>query len=117
MVASDGAGETSWLPVGERLGDGGAHVGPGVDGKALAHFRSVAARLLREDEAPPHSLVLRGRVAQSSYPGGFYRYAIEVGAQTFMVDDPARIALGEPVAVCLPADAVHLYPDGESGVE
>jgi ABC-type phosphate/phosphonate transport system ATPase subunit len=28
----------------------------------------------------------------------------------FMVDDPRRIGAGEPVGVCLPAAALHLYP-------
>jgi putative spermidine/putrescine transport system ATP-binding protein len=115
-VTGDGATEGGWLPAGERQGDGGAHLAPGLEGAALAHFRSIAARLLRDDEAPPHSLVLRGRVDQSSYPGGFYRYAVKVGDQTLMVDDPARIGIGEPVAVCLPAESLHLYPVGETGV-
>jgi hypothetical protein len=54
--------------------------------------------------------VLRGRVAQGSYPGGFYRYAVEVGGRRFMVDDARRVAVGAAVGVCLPAAALHLYP-------
>jgi hypothetical protein len=76
----------------------------------IAHFRSEAARLVRAGEAPQGSLILRGRISQSSYPGGFYRYAVAVGERQFMVDDPRRIGAGEPVGVCLPAAALHLYP-------
>ena len=48
---------------------------------------------------------MRGRVSQVSYPGGIYRYAVEVGTQRFMVDDPRRIEVGESVGISLPAAA------------
>ena len=54
--------------------------------------------------------MLRGRIEQSSYPGGFYRYAVDVGEQRFMVDHAERLAIGEPVGIRLPAAALHLYP-------
>ena len=54
--------------------------------------------------------MLRGRIEQSSYPGGFYRYAVDVGEQRFMVDHAERLAIGEPCGICLPAAALHLYP-------
>jgi hypothetical protein len=86
-----------------------------VAGPALAHFRSEAARLLTAGQpAPADSLVLHGAIAQASYPGGFYRYAVEVGAARFMVDDPRRIATGTAAGICLPAAALHLYPAAAS---
>ena len=45
-----------------------------------------------------------------SYPGGIYRYAVDVGDRRFMVDDPRRIEVGESVGISLPAAALHLYP-------
>jgi putative spermidine/putrescine transport system ATP-binding protein len=101
------------LPLGEASCEAGVHVEGPVDGAAIAHFRSEAARLVDAQQAPNGSLVLRGRIAQTSYPGGFYRYAVEVGAQRFMVDDPRRLENGETVGICLTAAALHLYPDPE----
>ena len=91
-------------------GDAGIHVAGPLDGGAVAHFRSEAARLVTGAETPAESLVLRGVIAQNSYPGGFYRYAVDVGTQRFLVDDPRRIAAGEQVGIALSADALHLYP-------
>jgi len=100
------------LPVSARLGAPGAHVEGAVEGEAIAHFRSEAARLVAPDEDASDSLILRGTIAQASYPGGFYRYAVDVGGRRFMVDDPRRLAPGEPVGVCLEAAALHLYANG-----
>jgi ABC-type Fe3+/spermidine/putrescine transport system ATPase subunit len=119
-IAAGPDNEAARLPFGARPGEDGIHVegalhaGPG--GRALAHFRSEAARLVSAGEAPPDSLVLHGEIRQSSYPGGFYRYAVAVGERQFMVDDPRRLAIGEAVRICLPAAALHLYPTG-GGVE
>ncbi len=94
-----------------RAGDGAGSVhlvGDG-SGPVRAHFRSEAARLISGEEAPSDSLVLRGRISQSSYPGGFYRYAVTVGAQQFMVDDPRSLPVGAAVGISLPATALHLF--------
>ena len=109
-VAAGADNDAATLPFGTRPGEDGLHLAGGPDGRVIAHFRSEAARLVRSGQAPQGSLILRGRIRQSSYPGGFYRYAVAVGERQFMVDDPRRIAAGEPVGVCLPAAALHLYP-------
>ena len=88
----------------------GLHLVDGIEDRAVVHFRSEAARLVAQGEGAPDSLVLRGRIRQSSYPGGFYRYAVTVGGQEYFVDDERRFATGEPVGICLPAHALHLYP-------
>jgi putative spermidine/putrescine transport system ATP-binding protein len=99
------------LPVGGRAGKAGVHLAGAIEGQALAHFRSEAARLLSTGEAaPPGSLVLDSTIRQAAYPGGFYRYAVEVGEARFMVDDPRRLAPGTKAGICLPAVALHLYP-------
>jgi putative spermidine/putrescine transport system ATP-binding protein len=110
QVAAGEHNEATTLPLAAAPGAEGLHLEGAPDGRMVAHFRSEAARLVRAGETQSDSLVLRGRISQSSYPGGFYRYAVEVGARRFMVDDPRRLATGEPVGICLPAAALHLYP-------
>jgi ABC-type Fe3+/spermidine/putrescine transport system ATPase subunit len=90
-----------------KLGPG---IAPGYAGAAVAHFRSEAASLGRADETPPGMLVLRGRVAQASYPGGHYRYGVDVGDLRVIVDAPQRLANGEAVGIRLPVEALHLFP-------
>jgi ABC-type Fe3+/spermidine/putrescine transport system ATPase subunit len=98
------------LPCARDLEEPGVHVAGVVDGPAVAHFRSEAASLTDGRAGADDELVLRGRIAQSAYPGGFYRYAVDVGAQRFMVDHAERLAVGERVGIRLPASALHLYP-------
>lgn len=88
----------------------GAGIGPiPGDTNVAVHFRSEDARLHPPASAPDGFLVLRGEVVQRSYPGGFYRYAIRVGPHRYQVDDQHRLAIGEPVGVALPVDALHFY--------
>jgi putative spermidine/putrescine transport system ATP-binding protein len=91
-------------------GDGGGGGGAADGGPVNAHFRSEDARLCAPGEARENCLVLRGEIAQRTYPGGFYRYAIRVGSQQYMVDDARRLAVGDPVGVALPAAALYFYP-------
>jgi ABC-type Fe3+/spermidine/putrescine transport system ATPase subunit len=100
------------LPCARDLDEPGVHVAGRVDGPAVAHFRSEAASLTHGQAGASEQLLLRGRIAQSAYPGGFYRYAVDVGAQRFMVDHAERLAVGEQVGIRLPASALHLYPRG-----
>jgi ABC-type Fe3+/spermidine/putrescine transport system ATPase subunit len=98
------------LPCARDLEEPGVHAAGAVDGPAVAHFRSEAASLTDGQAGAGDELVLRGRIAQCAYPGGFYRYAVDVGAQRFMVDHAERLAVGEQVGIRLPASALHLYP-------
>jgi putative spermidine/putrescine transport system ATP-binding protein len=84
----------------DRLPEGGAIV---------AHFRGEAARLHMLDAASDDELVLRGRIAQASYPGGVWRYSVRVGDDHFLVDDKRRLPVGETVGIGLPVEALHLY--------
>ncbi len=95
-------------------GAGGCHAEGLNSGPALLHFRSEAARLRVGEDAGSDQLVLRGRITQSSYPGGFYRHAVAIGDQLFMVDDERRFAIGEEVGIWLPAGAIHLYPEASA---
>jgi ABC-type Fe3+/spermidine/putrescine transport system ATPase subunit len=84
--------------------------GAAVTGPVVAHFRSEAARLGPVDAKATDHLMLRGRIVQASYPGGFYRYAVAVGQNHFMVDDERRLAVGEAVGVGLPVSSLHFFP-------
>jgi len=76
-----------------------------------AHFRSEDARLYEPGAVAEGCLVLRGEIVQCSYPGGFYRYAVRVGAeQQYLVDDTRRLALGDAIGIALPLTALHFYP-------
>ena len=88
--------------------------GSHVAGPVVAYFRSEAARLGAPDAAASDRLLLRGRIVQASYPGGFYRYAVAVGQNQFMVDDTRRLAVGEAVGIGLPVTSLHLFSRRES---
>lgn len=109
-VAADAHNDEADLPLAERTGDGGVHLADGVAGTVDAHFRGEAAEIVAGDDRPPASLILRGTIAQCSYPGGVYRYGVDVGDKRFMVDDGRRFAVGDTVGIRLPADSLHLYP-------
>ncbi|WP_245986833.1 ABC transporter ATP-binding protein [Azospirillum thermophilum] len=94
------------LPVGE----GGVHVADGAAGSIAAHFRSEAARLVGSGDAPADMLVLRGRITQTAYPGGRWRYGVMVGATSFLVDDDERRSVGDAVAIAIPPSALHCFP-------
>jgi ABC-type Fe3+/spermidine/putrescine transport system ATPase subunit len=88
-----------------------------LQGEVTAYFRSEAARLVApEQPADDDALILRGEVAQTSYPGGFWRYAVRVGEAQFMVDDDKRLNVGDRVAIRLAADALYLYPADRQAV-
>lgn len=80
-------------------------------GPIVAHFRSEAARLAAPTtENAPDALRLRGRIAQASYPGGFWRYGVRVGERQFLVDDDERRPVGAEIDIRLPPSALHIYP-------
>jgi ABC-type Fe3+/spermidine/putrescine transport system ATPase subunit len=78
-------------------------------GPVIAHFRSETARLGPADGRADDRLMLRGRISQASYPGGFYRYAVAVGQNQFMVDDARRLPVGEAVSIGLPVSSLHIF--------
>ena len=80
-----------------------------ICGDVNSHFRSEDARLCAPNEVREDCLVLRGEIAQCSYPGGFYRYAIRVGPNQYLVDDARRLTIGDEVGIALPASALHFY--------
>jgi ABC-type Fe3+/spermidine/putrescine transport system ATPase subunit len=88
-----------------------AHGGTPPVGRIVAHFRSEAARLADPGaQGGPDALRLRGRIAQASYPGGFWRYGVRVGERQFLVDDGERHPVGTEIDIRLPPSALHIYP-------
>ncbi len=108
-IAAGPHNEALEIAGGER--DGGT-LGPlAGETPVVAHFRTEEARLAPPERPADGRLVLRGRIVQASYPGGFYRYAVRVGDDQYLVDDERRLAIGEAVGVALPPAALHLYRD------
>ncbi len=102
------------LKIARRGEETGVHLAAPGDGRLAAHFRSEAARLVAVDETPQDSLVLFGAITQTSYPGGVFRYTVDVGGQRFLVDDAKRLSAGDTVGISLAAEALHIYAPGES---
>jgi rhodanese-related sulfurtransferase len=109
QVEASEHGDAVLLPLSDRRDAAGIHVEGPLSGRKAAHFRSEAATLLLDERVPPDSLVVHGVVRQSTYPGGFYRYAVDIGDDSFMVDDQRRVAPGEQVRVALSAGALSLF--------
>ena len=78
--------------------------------EVIAYFRSEDARLQPVETRADGNLVLRGEIVQASYPGGYYRYAVKVGGDQFLVDDERRHTVGTPIGIALALSALHLYP-------
>ena len=102
-------GATNVVPLGPGVGEGWGET------PAVAHFRSEDARLCPPDQAADGCLVLFGHIAQVSYPGGFYRYAVRVGERQYLVDDQRRLVIDDLIGIALPESALHFYPSGASG--
>ncbi len=92
----------------------GAIAAIGEETTVAVHFRSEDARLCAPDRTEHGGLLLRGRIAQTSYPGGFYRYTVRVGDRQYLVDDPRRLTVGEAIGIALPIAALHLFPVTET---
>ncbi len=94
------------LPIAIQ-GQSGAHFPDPASGAVDILFHSDAARL---GGAKDSCLSLPGTVVQHSYLGSVYRHEIQVGETRIMADDPAKMPIGSPVDVCVPATALSLFP-------
>ena len=92
-----------------------AGLAPAGAARVVVHFRSEAASLVPEEASAGDALMLAGRVAQISYPGGVWRYAVEVsGGRRLLVDSRVRLATGTEIRVRVPRDALHVFAaDGD----
>ena len=92
------------------LGDDRAHAAVTAEGPVDAHFRTEAVRLAAPGAVPADALVLRGRITQTAYPGGRWRYGVAVGGTVFLVDDDERRTVGDAVAIVIQPSALHCFP-------
>jgi len=85
-------------------------------GAAMAYFRNDVATLDAPDAAPRGDLVVPGRIAARSYPGGLYRYRVEAGGVQITVDDAARHEPGAAVGLRIPLQRLHIFPATEAAI-
>ena len=83
-------------------------------GEAVAYFRDDAASLTAPDAMPQGDLVVPGRIAARSYPGGLYRYRVEAVGRQITVDDAARHEPGAAVGLRIPLRRLHIFPAAEA---
>lgn len=73
----------------------------------VIHFRSGAVKLGAQNGEP--GLTMPGRITQTSYPGGRWRYEVETAAGPFFVDTEQRAATGDGVQLTIPQDELHIF--------
>jgi ABC-type Fe3+/spermidine/putrescine transport system ATPase subunit len=81
------------------------HAGP-----VQVHFRSERASIQAPDAAPPDNLRVPGTVTQASYLGGSYRCSVDTPCGPFFIDHAVSLSSGDPVTICVPSNALHIYP-------
>jgi ABC-type Fe3+/spermidine/putrescine transport system ATPase subunit len=107
----DGTAVSTGLAV-ARLADVGASALPA--GEAMAYFRDDVASLDAPDAAPQGDLLVPGRIAARSYPGGLYRYRVEAAGAQITVDAAARHEPGAAVGLRIPLQRLHIFPATEA---
>lgn len=78
-------------------------------GDVIAYFRDDVARLGAPDDQPVGEIVLPGTIVSRAYPGGHYRYAVEVDGRHFSVTDDGLHEPGVRVGLRLPLDEMHIF--------
>jgi ABC-type Fe3+/spermidine/putrescine transport system ATPase subunit len=111
---SDDGTAVSTGPAVIRLADDDANALPA--GEAVAYFRNDVASLDAPDAAPQGDLLVPGRVAARSYPGGLYRYRVEAAGRQITVDDAARHEPGAAVSLRIPLQHLHIFPAAEAAI-
>jgi ABC-type Fe3+/spermidine/putrescine transport system ATPase subunit len=79
-------------------------------GRMTAHFRDDVARLVEPGIIGNGEIVLPGTIVARAYPGGHYRYGVEVAGRHYSVKDAVYREVGGPIGLSLPVDALHLFP-------
>jgi ABC-type Fe3+/spermidine/putrescine transport system ATPase subunit len=82
-------------------------------GRVAAYFREDVPRLVEPGRAQPGEIVLPGEIVARAYPGGHYRYSVDVGGRHVTVKDGAYREVGAPVGLSLPVAALHVFPKEE----
>ncbi len=85
-----------------------------LEGRVDAYFREDVARLDTLGQSRPGEIILPGEIVSRAYPGGHYRYSIDVGGRHLSVKDVAYRQPGTPVGLCLPVTSLHVFPKEET---
>ena len=88
--------------------------GPAPTGEVTAYFRDDVAKLVAPEARIDGSIVLRGHIAQRTYPGGEYRYRVAVAGRHYTVTDHRCLDLDTPVGLRLPLGSLHLFPSAHN---
>jgi ABC-type Fe3+/spermidine/putrescine transport system ATPase subunit len=81
-------------------------------GAARAYFREDAVRLV-DGTASSDMLALPGRIVSRAYPGGHYRYGVDVGGRHYVVKDSLYRETEVPVTVGLAVKDLHMFRDAD----
>jgi ABC-type Fe3+/spermidine/putrescine transport system ATPase subunit len=96
-----------------RLADG-ALATAGAGEPLVAHFRSDAAQVVPAAALPgiatADGLRLTGSIVQTLYVGQGFRYRVRTAGAEVWGHAAERMAEGAPVTVCIPDDALLLFP-------
>ena len=85
-------------------------------GEAVAYFRDDVASLDAPDAAPQDDLLVPGRIAARSYPGGLYRYRVEAAGRQITVDAAARHEPGAAIGLRIPLQRLHIFPAVDAAI-
>ncbi len=102
-------GDSARLSI-PNLPQAGARCAANLHGQVQVHFRSALASLRLNGASAENELRVPGRISQVSYLGAGYRCEIKTECGAFLIDHPGSMALGDSVTVCIPANALHVYP-------
>jgi ABC-type Fe3+/spermidine/putrescine transport system ATPase subunit len=85
-----------------------------------AYFRSEAAELIAgtgsmTETSKGDSVLLTGRIAQASYPGGIWRHTVRLGDREVYVDAPIRHDPATEVYIRLREKALFVFPGKAEG--
>lgn len=86
---------------------------------ALKHTvdKGAADVLFRSEEVSLSTDIQSGRptglVLQSAYLGQAFRHIVQIGDATCLVDHPEELPPKTPVQLCLPVDALHVFPQAK----
>jgi ABC-type Fe3+/spermidine/putrescine transport system ATPase subunit len=79
-------------------------------GRIRAYFRDDAAQLVSADGTESDMILLAATIASRAYPGGHYRYALDVSGRNYSVKDAQLREVGAPIYLGLPIKDLHMFP-------
>ena len=78
-------------------------------GRVRAYFRDDAAQLVSGERASGELILLAATITSRAYPGGHYRYALDVSGRNYSVNDTQLREVGAPIYLGLPIKDLHMF--------